>query len=413
MRGIEDEEADKANSLRIRQLMDKPRIGIVGAGLGGITAAIMLQRAGFPVRIYEQAPEIARIGAGIQLGANVMRVMRALGLAEALYGIGLVPDHYQSREWDTGRVLFDVPVRDWAAAYGMPNLIMHRGDLQAIMAAALQPGTVVFGKHLLDVQVQAGGAKLVFADGSVAAADIVVGADGVDSRVRAVMHGPEKPIYTGVVAYRAIFPTALLGVDRLDCDMSKWWSDERHPAAEDRHFIIYHLTQRRDEVYFVTGSPEPHWEEGVASVPAEIDEIRECYEGFHPDVLRVIEACPQASKWPLLTRLPIQGWSDGPVVLLGDACHPMRPHMGQGANMAIEDGVVLARCLSASDGDPAVAFPLYEATRFARATRVQTESNVNIWLKYPTDPSWVFAYDPLGVPLGRAPQTKPHAMEPV
>lgn len=393
--------------------MAKPHIAIVGAGLGGITAAIMLQRAGFPVSIYEQAPQIARIGAGIQLGANVMRVMRALGLAEALYGIGLVPDAYQSREWDTGRVLFDVPVRDWAAAYGMPNLIMHRGDLQAVMAAALLPGTVVFDKHLLDVQVQAGRARLVFAGGDAAEADIVIGADGVDSRVREVMHGAEKPIYTGVVAYRAIFPTSLLGAHGLDCDMSKWWSDERHPAAEDRHFIMYHLTQRRDEVYFVTGSPDPYWEEGIASVPVEIDEIRACYEGFHPDVLRVIEACPAASKWPLLTRLPIAQWSEGPVVLLGDACHPMRPHMGQGANMAIEDGVVLARCLIACDGDPAAAFPLYTATRFARATRVQTESNVNVWLKYPTDPSWVFAYDPLSVPLGPPQQTASHALEPV
>jgi 6-hydroxynicotinate 3-monooxygenase len=231
----------------------------------------------------------------------------------------------------------------------------------------------------------------------------VIGADGVDSRVREILQGHAPPTYTGVVAYRAIFPTALLGGRGLLADTSKWWSDERLPAREDRHFILYYLTNRRDEVYFVTGSPEPNWDSGIASVPVEIDEIRACYEGFHPEVQRVIDACPMASKWPLLTRAPLDRWHEGRVVLLGDACHPMKPHMGQGANMAIEDGVVLARCLIETGGDAGAAYPMYQTTRFARASRVQRESNVNVWLKYPTDPSWVFAYNPLMAPLG-APQ---------
>ena len=228
----------------------------------------------------------------------------------------------------------------------------------------------------------------------------MIGADGVDSRVREILQAPAPPTYTGMVAYRAIYPTSLLGGQGLLADSSKWWSDERLPAREDRHFIIYYLTRRRDEVYFVTGSPEPHWEAGIASIPVEIDEIRTCYEGFHPEVMRVIAACPQASKWPLLTRPPLERWYDGPIALLGDACHPMKPHMGQGANMAIEDGVVLARCLAACEGDAATAFPMYQTTRFARASRVQRESNVNIWLKYPTDPAWVYGYNPLTAPLG-------------
>ena len=271
-----------------------------------------------------------------------MRVMRHLGLAETMYATGLVPDRYLSREWDTGRVLFDMPVQSWAATYGMPNLIMHRGDLQAILAGALRPAALCCSTSTCSMSSSGRTASaLVFADGDTAEADIVIGADGVDSRVREIMYGVEKPTYTGVVAYRAIFPTALLGGQGLSADMTKWWSDERHPAAEDRHFIIYHLTARRDEVYFVTGSPDPHWDPGIASIPVEVAEIRACYEGFHPEVLRVIDACPQASKWPLLIRPPMPHWSAGPIVLLGDACHPMKPHMGQGANMAIEDAVVL------------------------------------------------------------------------
>jgi 6-hydroxynicotinate 3-monooxygenase len=381
--------------------MAKPTIAVIGAGLGGITAAAMLQRAGFPVTVYEQAPELARIGAGIHLGANAMQVMRHLGLADVMYETGLVPREYQSREWDTGRILFDIPLSAWNDNYGMRYLILHRGDLQAILAGALTPGTVRFDHQLLDLSNTAGGGlRLTFADGTTTQADLVVGADGVDSKVREILQGHAPPTYSGMVAYRAIYPTSLLGGRGLVADTSKWWSDERLPAKEDRHFIIYYLTSRRDEVYFVTGSPEPHWDSGIASIPVEIDEIRACYEGFHPEVRRVIDACPEASKWPLLTRPPLERWYEGSIALLGDACHPMKPHMGQGANMAIEDGVMLARCVAECEGEAAAALPLYEATRFARAGRVQRESNFNIWLKYPTDPSWVYGYNPLTAPLG-------------
>lgn len=383
--------------------MSKPTVAIVGAGLGGIAAAAMLQRAGFPVTVFEQAPELSRIGAGIHLGPNVMHVMRSLGLDEAMYETGLVPRSYESREWDTGRILFDVPLAQWHRDYGMRYLILHRGDLQAIMADALTPGTIKFDHCLMDLETtQGGGVRLNFANRATARADVVIGADGVDSKVRELLQGYAPPTYTGMVAYRAIYPTSRLGGRGLLADTSKWWSDERLPAKEDRHFIIYYLTSRRDEVYFVTGSPEPRWDAGIASIPVEIDEIRTCYEGFHPEVARIIDACPEASKWPLLTRPPLERWHEGRIALLGDACHPMKPHMGQGANMAIEDGVVLARCLIACEGDASSAFPMYEATRFARASRVQRESNVNVWLKYPTDPTWVYGYNPLTAPLGVA-----------
>jgi len=129
--------------------LSKPTVAIVGAGLGGIAAAAMLQRAGFPVTVFEQAPELSRIGAGIHLGPNVMHVMRSLGLDEAMYETGLVPRSYESREWDTGRILFDVPLAQWHRDYGMRYLILHRGDLQAIMADALKPGTIKFDHCLM------------------------------------------------------------------------------------------------------------------------------------------------------------------------------------------------------------------------------------------------------------------------
>ena len=375
-----------------------PSIAIVGGGLGGTLAAILLQRAGYPTQVYEQAPELARIGAGINLGSNVMRIMRHVGLEDRMVGIGLVPETGASREWDTGRVLFQRPYRRWAERFGAAHLIMHRGDLLAVLAAALAPGTLAFGKRLAGLARAGTGMRLSFADGAAATADLVIGADGVNSRVREILLGPEPPTYTGTVAYRAIFPARLLGTP-LAYDSTKWWSDARHPAQEDRHFISYYLTRRRDEVYFVTGSPAPDWDGNVASVPATMAEIKACYAGFHPEVQRIIDACPAASKWPLLERAPQPLWSRDGVVLLGDSCHPMKPHMGQGAAMAFEDAVMLARCLDATEGDHAAAFPLYEASRIARTSRVQRESHANTWLRDPTDPAWVFGYDALTAPL--------------
>lgn len=377
----------------------KLRIAIVGGGLGGLTAAIMLQREGYDPIVYEQAQELARIGAGINLYPNTTRIFNTIGLGTKLGAIGMTPENWLSREWDTGRIYFDQPAHEWERTYGGPHLILHRGDLQAIMAATLRPDTIRYGKCLVGLDEKRGSLQLAFADGSRTEADIVIGADGINSVIRDILLGPEPPSYSGFVAYRAIFPTKLLGDKKLCSDGAKFWSDDRHWAKEDRHFIIYYLSRKRDEVYFVTGSPDPKWEGGILPVDVEIDEIKTCYEGFHEEVQRVIDACPKASKWPLLKRDPLPLWSRGRIVLLGDACHPMKPHMGQGAGMAIEDAVVLVRCLAEADGDYGGAFERYKANRIDRTSRVQHESNINIWMRYPTDPTWCFGYDAMTIPL--------------
>jgi 6-hydroxynicotinate 3-monooxygenase len=377
------------------------RIAIVGAGLGGTTAGILLQQAGYAVTLYEQAPSLQRIGAGIHLHANLMRVMRAIGVADRMYEIGLSPRNWYSREWDTGRILFEPSMEEWTRTYGLPHLVMHRGDMQAVLTAALAPESLQFGKRLAGLEEAAGTMRLAFADGTRAEADVVIGADGVNSKIREILLGPEDPTYTGFVAYRAIFPTALLGNYRVAADTSKWWSDERHPAREDRHFIIYYLTNARDEIYFVTGSPDPNWQGGVSPVACEMGEIKTCYEGFHEEVQRVIDACPRATKWPLLEREPLPLWSRGRIVMLGDACHPMKPHMGQGAGMAVEDAAVLVRCLKLHADDPAEAFELYRRNRIERTSKVQRISHDNTWMHYPHDVSWCFGYDAMTVPLDR------------
>jgi 6-hydroxynicotinate 3-monooxygenase len=375
------------------------RIAIVGGGLGGTTAAILLQQSGYDVQVYEQAPEINRIGAGIHLHANVMRIMKAIGVDKTMLGIGLCPQTWLNRTWDTGDVLFAPPVQEWERQYGAPHLIMHRGDMQSVLTAALKPDSMKFAHRLVDLDERRDDLVLRFEDGTTAEADVVIGADGVNSKIREILLGPEAPIYTGFIAYRAIYPAHLLGDFRVSADTTKWWSDDRHWAQEDRHFITYYLTRTRDEIYFVTGSPDPNWQGGVSPMPAEIDEIVACYEGFHSEVMNVIKACPRASKWPLLEREPLPLWSRNRIVLLGDACHPMKPHMGQGAGMAIEDAAVLVRCIRMMGDNYDLAFRLYKANRIVRTSRVQHESHANTWMNYPIDPSWVFAYDALTVPL--------------
>ncbi|CAN7747795.1 FAD-dependent monooxygenase [Caballeronia sp. LjRoot31] len=380
-------------------MMSKPRIAIIGAGLGGTAAAALMQRAGYPVRLYEQAPSFSRLGAGIHLGPNVMKIMRRMDCEDALNVMGSHPDFWYSRDWKTGEAIAQIPLGDFALKeYGASYLTVHRGDFHALMTEAVAPGTIEFNKCLSGIEEVDNEVRLTFADGSVETADIVIGADGVNSKIRDHLLGAEPPRYTGYVAHRAVFPASLLGSDPFDLCV-KWWS-------EDRHMMVYYVTSRRDEIYYVTGVPQAEWPAGQSVAPSSRDEMREAFAGYHPSVQKLIDATPEVTKWPLLERDPLPLWSRGRLVLLGDACHPMKPHMAQGAAMAIEDAAMLTRCLDEVGAtDYAGVFALYEANRAERASKVQLVSHNNTWLRTNEDPAWVFAYDVFNEPL-KSPSAK-------
>jgi 2-polyprenyl-6-methoxyphenol hydroxylase-like FAD-dependent oxidoreductase len=371
-----------------------PRIAIVGAGMGGLTAAATLRRAGFSVDVYEQARRFARIGAGIQMMPNSMKVLRVLGVEELVRSRSFEPYSHLNRVWDTGEVLRELPMPE--SLFGAPYLCMHRGDLHDALASIVPADRVHLGRKLAGLdQAGDGQVTLTFEDGSRAVADAVVGADGVHSLVRDIIVGPDMPLHKGRIAYRAIFPSHLVGRD-VGGSRTKWW-------GIDRHIVIYYTRPDRSEIYFVTSVPEPaEWMTRESwSATGDVVELREAYVGFHRDVRAVLDGCPSCHKWAILEREPLATWSDGRVVLLGDACHPMTPYMAQGAATAMEDAAVLARCLGDVDGeDIEGAFRRYEAHRKPRTSKIQAISSANTWMKGGNDDtSWLYGYDAWHVPL--------------
>jgi 6-hydroxynicotinate 3-monooxygenase len=369
------------------------RVAVVGAGLGGLTAAGFLQRTGFAVKVYEQAPAFSRIGAGIILSANVTKVLRRLGLEDELIAAGIKSQSYVSRAWDTGETMAEF-VFDAEAErhYGGPYVHIHRGDLHAVLERGVAAGTIAFDYQLVDLKETNGALRLIFANGATAEADIVIGADGIRSKVREFVVGPEPPQFVGVAAYRAIFPAARLnGLKIPDC--TKWW-------GADRHCLPYYLTGRRDEVYAIGVVPAAGWDGDEAWVPATREQYIESFVGFHADLQRVLQAVDSVSLWPIFDRERNDRWNGGRMVLLGDACHPMRPFMAAGGAMAVEDAAILSRSLAAFD-DPADAFRCYEATRIPRAGKVQEISIANTWMRGPTDTDWFYCYDACTAPLAQ------------
>ena len=248
------------------------------------------------------------------------------------------------------------------------------------------------GHKLTGLDETADGVRLTFANGTTAVADAVVGADGVHSIVRDILFGQSPVNFTGRIAYRTTYPASLLNGERID-DCTKWW-------GEDRHIVIYYVKPDRSEVYFVTSQPEPEFRVESWSAKGDVRDLRKAYEGFHPQVEKVLAACPDVHKWAIVDRNSLERWADGKVTLLGDACHPMTPYMAQGAAMAIEDAAVLSRCLDGIERDQiADAFRRFETTRRERTSRVQDTSRKNTWLREKTDTDWVYGYDAWTAPL--------------
>jgi salicylate hydroxylase/6-hydroxynicotinate 3-monooxygenase len=305
-----------------------------------------------------------------------------------------MPEVGYNRQWDTGEITFLHSMgRKSEARYGAPDISMHRGELHAALASLVPLDSIRFGKTLAGIDRRDEGVRLSFADGTDAQVTALIGADGIHSVVRAAIVGEEKLSFTGQVAYRAVYRSALLG--RAIDDRVKWW-------GTDRHIVTYKIDPRREELYFIASTPEPDFRIESWSAPGDRDVMVAAYEGFHPDAMVILESAPEVRKWALIERDPLPGWTADRIILIGDAAHPMLPYMAQGAGASMEDAVVLARCLAEVDeADFDEAFRRCDANRRERTTRIQLDARRNRWMRSATDTptDWVYDYDAWTVPL--------------
>ncbi|MBO0827221.1 MAG: FAD-dependent monooxygenase [Streptosporangiales bacterium] len=371
----------------------RPSIAVVGAGPGGLAAATLLNRLDCDVVVYEQAPAFSRVGAGINVSPNATRALSGMGLLDEMRKTACRPTGWTSRRFDSGDVLAYLPLgEEMETAFAGPFLQMHRADFHDVLVeAAVGAVPVEHGRQLVGMDHRSDGVRLDFADGGSVHADFVIGADGIHSRVREAVFGADELHFTGRVAFRGVVPA-----DRcarlVDDDFTKWWGD-------DRHIVIYYVTEGK-EIYYTTSIPETEWREESWSTRGDVGELREAMSDAHPDVHTVIGVEHSTFKWALYDREPMPTWHEGPVVLIGDACHPMVPYMAQGAAMAMEDAVVLYRCAEedgVSDFDR--TFARFERNRIERASKVQRESAKNTFMKSGGSPEWLYGYDAWTAPI--------------
>lgn len=353
--------------------MRELRVLIAGGGIGGLTAALSLAATDCQVTVLEQASEFAEIGAGIQLSPNASRVLHHLGLENALRATAFLPQGTQFRHWRRGNVISESTLGDNVLShYGAPYYHIHRVDLMAALVDAAQahagiellPGVAVSGFDETPEGVSVTTTVASFAG------DVLVGADGIHSRIQAALWGEQAPSFTGNVAWRALVPSVRLPADLIRPLSTVWW-------GPGKHFVHYYV-RGGEWVNCVCVVEKNGWQIESWTQQGDIDELRQDFSGWHSDIQQLLAAMDETQlyKWALFDRMPMPQWGKGRVTLLGDACHPTLPFMAQGAAMAIEDAAVLAGCLR-QDQDIAAALQRYEQLRRARTARIQAGSRRN------------------------------------
>ncbi len=393
------------------------RILIAGAGIGGIVAALALLQRGFDVALYEQAAELRELGAGVQISPNGSRVLCHLGLQSAMEAIASVPTAKEMRLFNTGQAW---RVQDLGATaqerFGSPYWLVHRGDFHRVLVDALAeraPGVVRVGTRCTGFEQDTAGVTLLLENGERVRGDALIGADGVHSQIRHQLFGDGRATFTGFMAWRGVVPMERLPA-RLRQQYGMTW------IGPHGHVVTYPL-RRGELLNFVTAIERDDWLIESWSEAGTVEECRRDFAPWHPDILAIIDAIDIPYKWAMLGREPLQRWSVGRLSLLGDACHPTLPFLAQGANMAIEDGMVLMRCLEAFADIPE-ALRHYEAARLDRTSRIVLGSLENVSRYHNpqlADPvqaqafmdrefapramgaryDWLYEYDALSVPI--------------
>lgn len=383
-------------------------VAIIGAGIGGLAAALALQRANCRVRVYEQSPTIGEVGAGLSVSPNGALGLHALGVFDEFREHAYAPDYQCVRHFRTGRILANVSRGDrLQQEYGERYYVIHRADLHSVLSAAVlgnDSDAILTGHRFAELEQDAERVYLQFENGQRAEADLLLGADGVRSPVRSQLFGAEEVRFTGFIAWRGLVPMDRVPIEALD------------PPSQvfigPGHMINRYPVRGGRLLNFVAFAERGGWEEEGWSIPAAVADLRAEFDGWHPWITTIIEAIPPEHlfKWALCARSPLMRWVKGNCALLGDAAHPLLPYLGQGAVMAIEDAVLLGRAMVAAADVPEV-LARYEAARVGRARFVVERSTQQVPRFHSDDPDsfqhdlpvdealGLFRYDPAAVPV--------------
>lgn len=366
------------------------KVVVAGAGIGGLCAAIALAKVGFDVEVIERAPALTEVGAGIQLSPNAVKGLAGLGVAEAVLAVASQPLTLEMRIGKTGEKVFSIPIaKDARRRYEAPYIHVHRADLIEILrrAAGFAGVQVRLNARVSAYVREDAGLRVGLDNGTIVLADLLVGADGSRSTVRKQMLGEDQARYTGAVAWRLTVPADV--APDLPHSAIVW-------AGAGKHAVTYRV-RRGELINFVGVVETERWREESWTQPGDLTELAADFGGWAPPIPDIIAAADTAHVWALFDRDPLPRWSDDRVTLLGDACHAMPPFQAQGAAMAIEDAIVLAKCLAAEGVSPASLLK-YEKLRKPRTSRVLNSARSNMGVFHRSN-AWTQAatYGPMKV----------------
>lgn len=346
-------------------------IAILGAGIGGLAAAMALLCANIPVEIFEQTARLSEVGAGLQLPPNVVRLLQRLGLGARLRELAVRPASMELRNWQDDQLIVRYPAGDVIETrYGASHYTIHRADLHGMLCEQVPAEYIHLGKRCTGVKQDSTGVEVTFADGTMVYANAVIGADGIHSVIRKAI-ADDMPRFSGTKAYRSLIPAQRLTFLAQNEPVIRLW------LGPQRHIVCYPISAGR-LFNLVAVVPADNWQVESWMTDGSVEDLATAFTDWAEPVQRIIRAIDRTKCGALYDREPLERWSTGFMTLLGDAAHPMLPHQAQGAGQAIEDAIVLAGCLKCVTAERIPeALRRYEALRRPRTTRIQEGSRTN------------------------------------